>query len=329
MINSIQYIRGIASMLVVGFHARKMLNSEGFMLGEILFGKGHEGVEIFFFISGFIISYTSLNKINNFNQLIIFFKKRFFRIWPLYFIITLVTVFYFEFFIGQINFFAIIKSLLFIPSNDSPILYVGWSINYEIFYYLIYGLSGLIFSKKINNIILILWGVLIIGNHFINFSHDLFLTKINHLFFISGVLVGRNLETILKLNLKQGLLKLILSISLFLYLLSYLKLFNYKFDLYINLTILITSIIILEIKHKFKLNSRLLNKLGDYSYSIYLIHPIVIFILPEILFKLKVYHIFSNEIIFLMIFTFTIIISHFSFIFIEKGLYNFFINKKR
>lgn len=35
-------------MLVVGFHARKMLNSEGFMLGEILFGKGHEGVEIFF-----------------------------------------------------------------------------------------------------------------------------------------------------------------------------------------------------------------------------------------------------------------------------------------
>ncbi len=316
-------------MLVVGFHARKMLNSEDFMLGEILFGKGHEGVEIFFFISGFIISYTSLNKINNLAQLIIFFKKRFFRIWPLYFLTTLVTVFYFEFFIGKIHIFSIIKSLLFIPSNDSPILYVGWSINYEIFYYLIYGVSCLILSKKLNNIILIFWGLIIIGNHFTNFSHNFFISKTNHLFFISGVLIGRNLESIIKLNLKQGFLKFILSISLFLYILSYLKLFNFKFDLYINLTILITSIIILEIKYKFMLNSRFLNKLGDYSYSIYLIHPIVIFILPEILFKLKVYNLFSNEIIFLMIFFFTIIISHFSFKFIEKGVFNFFINKNR
>ena len=98
-------------------------------------------------------------------------------------------------------------------------------------------------------------------------------------------------------------------------------------DIYASNNIFVSNIITSNLT--VNSNSRFLNKLGDYSYSIYLIHPIVIFILPEILFKLKVYNLFSNEIIFLMIFFFTIIISHFSFKFIEKGVFNFFINKNR
>ncbi|EKS6335338.1 acyltransferase family protein, partial [Enterobacter hormaechei] len=89
--NNLQYIqalRAIAAMLVVLCHARDFLKGTEYeWLAQRLFWPGAFGVDLFFIISGFIIIYTSHSYQSN--DLIKFIKKRFLRVWPLYFIMTI------------------------------------------------------------------------------------------------------------------------------------------------------------------------------------------------------------------------------------------------
>ena len=75
----IQSIRAIAVLLVVGYH----LNSE-------LFKFGYLGVDIFFVISGFIITHLILK--NQSFHIINFYQKRIARIFPAMALVTLTTV---------------------------------------------------------------------------------------------------------------------------------------------------------------------------------------------------------------------------------------------
>ncbi|WP_240725766.1 acyltransferase family protein [Escherichia sp. E4694] len=66
-LDTIQVLRGIAVLLVIAFHFRIYLNGVYAQkdLGDILFRIGEVGVDIFFVISGFIITYSSINKDRN------------------------------------------------------------------------------------------------------------------------------------------------------------------------------------------------------------------------------------------------------------------------
>lgn len=83
MILSIHYLRGIAALLVVLFHFRDKLNNVYTQkdLGDLLFGGGLAGVDLFFLISGFIIVYSTKKK--EINNILFFFVRRAFRIYPL------------------------------------------------------------------------------------------------------------------------------------------------------------------------------------------------------------------------------------------------------
>ncbi|HAP0218561.1 TPA: acyltransferase, partial [Escherichia coli] len=54
----VQYLRGAAALFVVFFHLRHLISSviPGINLGDLLFGEGSAGVDIFFVISGYIIA---------------------------------------------------------------------------------------------------------------------------------------------------------------------------------------------------------------------------------------------------------------------------------
>ncbi|QES89785.1 acyltransferase family protein [Rhizosphaericola mali] len=161
-IQSIQALRGIAAILVMFYHKKDTFIIQGKNYGECFFGAGAMGVDLFFILSGFIMMMISKNnspqKLFNFTSVIKFWINRFTRIIPLYFIVTI--LFYlsvwrgFNFLHDPVSLNNLEKTFLFIPLNGRDIapfygyaaMSVGWTLNYEMFFYGLFGIS-LLFGK--------------------------------------------------------------------------------------------------------------------------------------------------------------------------------------
>lgn len=127
--DSIQALRGIAALFVVLEHIR-FLNCGAF------------GVDIFFCVSGFMMMLSTHKDTTH------FLTRRLIRVVPLYYIMTLGTFALLLLFPGM---FAqtkadpvfLIKSLLFIPFDIGsgvlqPLMRIGWTLNCEVFFYLLF-----------------------------------------------------------------------------------------------------------------------------------------------------------------------------------------------
>lgn len=148
MIQSIQYLRAVAAMMVVWHHSLGQIPGVTDLVTLPLFGPS--GVDLFFVISGFIMAVTTTEKPLTPRE---FMELRVVRVVPLYWLITLAMVGLVAlapaiFKTTQISPAAIVKSLLFIPydslsapGNAWPILVPGWTLNYEMFFYLIFTLA--------------------------------------------------------------------------------------------------------------------------------------------------------------------------------------------
>jgi exopolysaccharide production protein ExoZ len=147
-IYNLQALRGIAAMLVAATHLKVPLIGLNDSENGVLM-HGAAGVDIFFVLSGFIMAHTALDKKITPLSFII---NRIARIVPLYWLLTL-----FIFTLGLLrpSLFPhlpidgphLISSLLFIPKPDGQIVYVGWTLNYEMMFYYIFAI-GLLLSGK-------------------------------------------------------------------------------------------------------------------------------------------------------------------------------------
>ncbi len=107
----------------------------------------------FFVISGFIMLVTTTKNPLGAKK---FLELRIVRVVPLYWLMTLLMVgcaalIPYEFKTMQLSVPAVVKSLLFIPYNSLsfpghpwPLLVPGWSLNYEMFFYLLFAATLLI-----------------------------------------------------------------------------------------------------------------------------------------------------------------------------------------
>lgn len=80
-------IRGIASLIVVLFHIREHLLNISFLQSSYwIYGNGYLGVDLFFILSGFILTYKYSEEFKySFKGFTSFIKKRIARIYPLHF----------------------------------------------------------------------------------------------------------------------------------------------------------------------------------------------------------------------------------------------------
>lgn len=127
--DSIQALRGITALFIVLEHIR-FLNCGAF------------GVDIFFCISGFMIMFSTHKDASH------FLLKRLIRIVPLYWLMTFATFFALLLFPGlfaesKASAAFLIKSLLFLPFDIGngviqPLMRIGWTVNCEIFFYLLF-----------------------------------------------------------------------------------------------------------------------------------------------------------------------------------------------
>ncbi|GGN03436.1 acyltransferase [Dyadobacter beijingensis] len=121
---------------------------------DFLFGSGPAGVSLFFVISGFIMVYITRNTIPTGANILRFIAKRLIRIWPAYAVVTLAyTLLQSRLSLSPEWPMQLGKSLLFLPLATTPapfygyaLLNVGWSLNYEIYFYLLIAIS-LLFSR--------------------------------------------------------------------------------------------------------------------------------------------------------------------------------------
>jgi exopolysaccharide production protein ExoZ len=166
---SVQYLRGLAAVLVVLHHLFSTMGLEYLYSPHL----GDFGVEIFFVISGFIMWHTTAAaEISTFE----FWRRRVIRVVPLYWIFLLCLVIISLSGIKVLNSTVItpenaIKSFLFIPHYHAtqniiaPILIPGWSLNYEMFFYFLFGLSLLVPKRRTRAMLLgaILLGLVLLG----------------------------------------------------------------------------------------------------------------------------------------------------------------------
>ena len=148
ILRSIQYLRAVAALLIVIYHISLQLYRLGYTGPMPTFSS--IGVDIFFVISGFIMWYTTFDRNIGTGE---FWRHRVIRIGPLYWLIT-------SFYVlvllirptliqsGQWNLFHIVASYLFIPAAHPvipqemwPLVIPGWTLNYEMFFYLLFGFT--------------------------------------------------------------------------------------------------------------------------------------------------------------------------------------------
>jgi exopolysaccharide production protein ExoZ len=134
LIANLQVLRAMAALGVVIYHTRY----------EFVRGvhTDLQGVAVFFVISGFIMCFITRDGHNS-----QFLANRFIRIVPMYWLFTLLM-----FFLHRLSPMAINQptvadlpaSLMFLPSEQLPVLGVGWTLNFEVYFYLVFGSALLI-----------------------------------------------------------------------------------------------------------------------------------------------------------------------------------------
>jgi len=149
---SIQILRAVAALMVAVVHTRYEFELK-FGLGDLIpqMTGMAAGVDLFFVISGFVMAYGSIHAFCRPGAPQDFITRRLIRIVPLYWIATSILVahvllHYPSLAAARQSVGTIIASYLFIPwpgpaGQMTPILAQGWTLNYEMFFYLLFAVS--------------------------------------------------------------------------------------------------------------------------------------------------------------------------------------------
>ncbi|BCH23902.1 acyltransferase family protein [Mesorhizobium sp. L-8-3] len=284
----IQYLRAVAALAVVVYHATDRTGSR--------FTVGAAGVDIFFVISGFVM--WTLAETRPTTPLR-FYRDRTLRIAPLYWLVTMVMV------AGalaglfprvRLTLDHVLASLLFIPhrspSNGElwPLLVQGWTLNLEMFFYLIFGLVLLLpRSRRFTALagallILVAAGLVLVPSDPVLFTY----TRPIMLEFLCGAALGRLWLTRRLPGRFFGGAAVLAASAGFAWLAVYPGMIHeFLFGLFAVL--LVTGVLTLE-KGGAVRRFPLLNYLGDSSYSIYLWHALAV----SVVFKLAAMLAFSQ-----------------------------------
>ena len=153
-VRSIQYLRAIAALSVVAYHASKRVEGELSETAEALFYLGHGGVDLFFVISGFIMWSIGCKAPRRPGD---FLLRRAIRVVPPYWIATLSWVAIML--VAGASWIVmtpahVVMSLFLVPhwsptfSNTFwPVLVPGWTLLFEMYFYALFALT-LLFAPQ-------------------------------------------------------------------------------------------------------------------------------------------------------------------------------------
>lgn len=275
-------MRGIAAWSVVFTHIQQsyfMGKSDNIFL--VFFGDyGGFGVDVFFVLSGFVMALVSNKYLTSG---ISFGINRFYRLIPIYWFYTFllvasILVLPSGTYLTWWKDLSLLKSLLFIPNINPnghgyyPTLYVGWTLIFEMFFYFIFSTVLMLKLPRpsiICSIILFCIALIYRWNPFLGHSSLLLIE------FSIGIMI---LEYHKTTRLKNIFIKAVIPITFFIVFAAFfLYLGKVQFAEFFLAGLFVYTFIQMEsfFSKDFKL-FHFLKVLGDYSYSTYLNHIIII-----------------------------------------------------
>jgi peptidoglycan/LPS O-acetylase OafA/YrhL len=282
-------------------------------------------VEFFFVLSGFVLYPQLIKILDNKKNLFIFYKRRWIRTLPLYFVVLLIV----SALTSELVSNDFIKYLFFIqkiaPNFINNDYYpVAWSLSIEEFFYLLFPILVLCFNKKniIKNSIIIFFTILV-AKYFLTTNFDSNFFRTGTLFRFDAILLGfltrHFYQKLIKFNLLIVTL-FIISFSLYFFFQNYFILNQELHDIkYIFIILLQTISVLLLILFTYLepiMKNNFFQKISltvsKQTYSIYLIHIVLIYLLE----KVNLNWLTINLIYISILFTLSLLI----FKFIEKPL---------
>ncbi|MCH9813298.1 MAG: acyltransferase [Epsilonproteobacteria bacterium] len=289
MIISIQYLRAIAAFFVLLSHISEKnmeMFSDSFL--SFWYEGGAFGVDIFFIVSGFIMTYTTQHMHQKKGAFTLFIKKRIIRIIPLYWFFTFIALTIYIVMPEKVNSSENVETVLLqsffllpVQANEVYLLNVGWTLRSEFIFYFIFSL-GLLFSKSRGLILVsfILTLLLIFSSlldmhtfhpYVSNFVHNLFFE------FCLGILLFYITQKMKSISIPVSLLVIVIGFTLF-YLIhaDIIELTGLRgLDSGLSAFLICFGFVSLE-KMLLKKPITLFVALGDASYSTYLLHPFIL-----------------------------------------------------
>jgi exopolysaccharide production protein ExoZ len=270
---SIQYLRAAAALAVVVYHALQWLPPGGFDVGRA-------GVDVFFVISGFIMWSITAGAPGRPGA---FLWRRFTRVAPAYWAITLVTAAacaLWPAFLPQVRVTPshLALSLAFIQHRDPlglpfPLLPPGWTLNYEALFYLVFAACLFLPERRRLKAVLIALAVIAVVGTFLAQGLYEFGANPMLLQFAAGVMVARAAQMKTLPGAIAGGLMIIAGVAI----LALMQLSGFISELWrpflwgAPALLIVLGAVTLEARIGV-FASRTLKALGDSSYAIYLVH---------------------------------------------------------
>jgi peptidoglycan/LPS O-acetylase OafA/YrhL len=315
---------------------------------EFLNVDGTIGVYFFFTLSGFLITYILLFEKTNANAFNFknFFARRALRIWPLYYFVLLFA-FCSSFIIAFLQLPSSdigydpnwLMSALFLENymviyhngyaNVSP-LPVLWSLCVEEHFYIIWGV--LLYFLKIRKVPLVILAFIVIAfvSRIVFYTHNLLFKDIltNIDFFMFGAIPAYLIITAKEKTIQfVNKIPMFFKVSLILVTLTYVFASSHLVFEYSKLAnplifgLLFSAILFVFIPRENKLkisDSSAFSRLGLYTYSLYLIHVIVIHLVIQLFNKFQINFEHNSLYFIFLALGITILGSYLSYILIEK-----------
>ena len=330
-LDSIRFFAAMMVFLAHGFSpAYQYFGVNGTFIEKLLFtiSNGETGVSIFFVLSGFLITYLLLSELEINNRISVknFYTRRILRIWPLYYAVLLVVfllipwiakslnmfgniasqpIYYFTF----LSNFDVINILTHYPGQDIIPQSITWSVAIEEQFYAFWPLIFAFLPRKMFPVVLISIITGSLSYRLLNYDNTAILY-----FHTFSVLMDLALGGLFAYMLKHSkrvnyffsntgtfthLIYFLISFGLLYY---FHNIFSFpqgvavgRLFVSISFAFIIASQSASTTKSLLNLGKlKIPNKLGKYTYGIYLIHPIALFFIDAIL----VYFSIKNDNIF-------------------------------
>lgn len=324
MVFSIQYLRGLAAILVLLEHVglKSAQYSNDLFSG---WNIGGAGVDLFFLISGFIMCHTTADKHQSKGASVQFIWRRVTRILPLYWLITCFALVVYLVMPGQINSNGggtdLVASYLLLPTEQVYLVSNGWTLSYEFLFYAVFML-GLLFSRGVGTVLVIALLLMMVGYGLVKPQEGVwgdFLTKVLLLEFVFGMLIYHYYQRIKQLPLALCAVLIGLGVGALLAVNQGIRTDNHVINEGLPMVLILIGALGLEPLLR-KRPNELLKVLGDSSYAMYLVHPFVLAGGAMVLSKLGLNNLFGGYFFITVLIIGSLVAGYLLFQFVEKPL---------